>query len=121
MAAAELNCAGVRNYIQKVVYMGKCLPSTVALATEEDVVYRAFTSAEGESQWHTFNKWFDAVFGEDCRDANTKKLHLIRRGANGMELVSGYLESLNLTDPELPLDLMLEKLARLNNELIGLS
>jgi hypothetical protein len=77
MDARTKHCSAARNYIQKIVYLSHRLPFKVALATKTDKIYTVFTRPEGESQWNTFNKCFDAVFGEDCRDHTTKKHHFI--------------------------------------------
>jgi hypothetical protein len=69
---------------------------------------------EGEDTWQTFNKRFDALFAEDCRDGQGR-LHHIRRGEFGMDMVVQYLSTLDIT--LLPLDLVAKKLDRLEAEL----
>jgi hypothetical protein len=69
---------------------------------------------EYESPWQTFNKRFNALFAEDCRD-EAGRLHHIRRGEHRMDKVNNYLASINFT--VLPLDLVAIKLDRLKVEL----
>ena len=76
------------------------------------------TSDEGEDTWQTFNKRFDALFAEDCRDGQGR-LHHIRRGEFGMDKVVQYLSTLDIN--LLPLDLVAKKLDRLEAELEILS
>jgi hypothetical protein len=125
MKPSPKELATVQRLLAQSAYLSRNLPaklpSSVRVAIPSDTIHTVFSREEGESQWHTFNSRFDAVFGEDCRDKTTKKLHLIRRGPLGMELVANYLDRVNIKDPELPLGLVIPKLQRLYNELIGLS
>ena len=115
------NILSARRHIQKICCLSENLPTTVALAAKTDKIFTVFSRPEGESQWHTFNSRFDAVFGDDCRDPTTKKLHFIRRGEHGVGKVCEYLKAINLEDDLIPLDLMISKLLRLHNELYGLA
>jgi hypothetical protein len=76
------------------------------------------TSDEGEDTWQTFNKRFDALFAEDCRDGQGR-LHHIRCGEFGMDKVVQYLSTLDIN--LLPFDLVAKKLDRLEAELEILS
>ena len=66
----------------------------------------------------TFNRRFDALFAENCRDSNGR-LHLVRQGKFGMGLVVSYLSKINWSTG-FPLDLVELKLQRLITELKGL-
>ena len=71
-------------------------------------------SPEGEVPYETFNRRFDVLFGEDCRDLHGR-LHYVRQGKHGMGLVVSYLSKIDWTD--FPLDLVELKLQRLIAEL----
>ena len=64
-----------------------------------------------------FNKWFDAMFRENCWDSNGH-LQYICKGKLGLELVSSYLSGINWDD--FPLDIIEIKLWRLLVELEAL-
>ena len=60
--------------LSNIISLAKTLPLSLPLATVDDRIYTVMTSVEGESLWATFNKWFDALFGEDCRNGD-RRLH----------------------------------------------
>jgi len=62
----------------------------------------------------TFNRRFDALFGEDCRDPHGR-LHHVCQGKLGMGLIVLYLSKINWDS--FPLDLVELKLQRLITEL----
>ncbi|TFY51404.1 hypothetical protein EVJ58_g10588 [Rhodofomes roseus] len=70
----------------------KRLPPTIPEGTREDRIFKVMTGPipKGEPHHETFNRRFDALFGEDCRDHNGRLQH-IRRGRAGMMLVTTYL------------------------------
>jgi len=82
---------------------------------KEDKIYTVMSSPEGKDGWQTFNKRFDAMFGEDCRDDNGR-LHFVHRGLYGMDMVTAYLKKLDVA--AMPLDLMALKLVQLNNKIV---
>ena len=67
-----------------------------------------------DAPFETFNRRFDALFGEDCRDLHGR-LHHICQGKLGMGLVVLYLSKINWAD--FPLDLVELKLQCLIAEL----
>ncbi len=96
------------------------LPKTVPTGKMTDKLYRTIAYARGEDEWVTFNRRFDILFGEDCRD-EAGRLHQIRRGAHGMDLVCEYLSEL-MTKPSsetrvLDYELMKVKLTRVVEEM----
>lgn len=95
------------------------LPSSVPLATKDDDIYRIITDVNGEDTWQTFNRRFDLLFAEDCRDVNGR-LDKIRRGPLGMNNVCKYLKSIDLKTPGLFHDLMVKKLERVVQEVVYL-
>ncbi|KAH9911493.1 uncharacterized protein B0H18DRAFT_962180 [Fomitopsis serialis] len=76
--------------VQEIVELSKKIPNSVAEATKDDRIYDVMTNIDGESAWATFNRRFDILFGEDCRDENGR-LHHVRRGRHGMNKVTSYL------------------------------
>lgn len=88
-SSSSSDLLGLVNTIGKLV---KQLPSSVLEATRQDKIYRVMTGPipKGETQHETFNRRFDALFGEDCRDPNGRLRHVMR-GRAGMMLVSSYL------------------------------
>jgi hypothetical protein len=90
------------------------LPPTIPQGSSRCKITQVLDGPEYESPWQTFNKRFDALFAEDCRD-EAGRLHHIRRGEHGMDKVNNYLASIDFT--VLPLDLVAIKLDRLKVEL----
>jgi hypothetical protein len=72
-------------------------------------------TAESDTPHETFNRRFDAIFAEDCRNSDGR-LHYVRQGKLGMGLVVTYLSKINWTTG-FPLDLVELKLQRLVTEL----
>ena len=107
----------IQTLITNIITLSKGLPQSIPVATKEDKIYTVMSSPEGEDEWQTFNRRFDAMFGEDCRDKEGR-LHHIRRGLHGMAKVSAYLEKLDVVS--MPLELMALKLVRLNKEIVHL-
>ena len=70
---------------------------------------------ERETAHETFNRRFDAMFGEDCRD-NDGRLHYVRKGKLGLGRVCSYLSKIDWAD-NFPLDIVEIKLQRLITEL----
>ena len=98
------------------------LPDTIPLGQPAGKLYQTMMNVHGEDTWHTFNRRFDILFGEDCRDAEGGLLN-ISRGQYGLEAVYTYLRSmLGLAVSEgsgstVPWDAMQIKVERLQNEL----
>ena len=84
----------------------------------DDKIYRIMNTEKHDTPHETFNRRFDALFAEDCRDSNGR-LHLVRQGKFGMGLVVSYLSKINWSTG-FPLDLVELKLQRLITELKGL-
>lgn len=100
--------------IQGIIALAHKLPDTIPDATKEDVICTAMKTT-GDTDWETFNRRFDAVFGDDCRDADGR-LKYLRRGRLGLTAVCSYLQ--RVPDQKgMPLDLVNIKLERLLDEL----
>ncbi|KAJ7107579.1 hypothetical protein C8R44DRAFT_744751 [Mycena epipterygia] len=104
--------------IKKTRKLSALLPEIVREATDADDVYRVITKVHGidDTIAGTFNRRFDILFGEDCRDADGR-LKNIARGDFGMNCVIEYLESIHWESAGIPLDLAGNKLTRVVVEL----
>lgn len=106
----------VEKLISTIRTLSQSLPTdTVQLGTREDFLYKTFVHVKGENDWHTFNRRFDLVFGEDCRDSHGRLEHM-RRGQYGLDFVVEYLETTK-TANGMMFELMKLKLDRLIAEL----
>lgn len=106
----------IQHLVRTITALSNSLPKSVPNGNTKDKIWTVMHSPEGETTFETFNKRFDALFGEDCRVDG--RLHFIRQGKNGMGLVCAYLNKLDWTD--FPLDLAEIKLKRLSTELAHL-
>lgn len=106
-----------QSLIANIISLVNGLPRSIPLATKDDKIFEVMGSPEGESAWQTFNKRFDALFAEDCRDQHGR-LHHIRRGKLGMDNICRYLAKLDLM--AMPQDLVSLKLNRLHEEIVHL-
>jgi hypothetical protein len=101
--------------VKSIVALSNSLPKSVPHGTTKDKIWAVMHNQEGETAFETFNKRFDALFGEDCRDSDGR-LHHIRQGKNGMGLICAYLNQIKWSS-DIPLDLVEIKLIRLSTEL----
>ena len=106
----------VVDLITEITQLSARLPVTVLEGEPTDKLYHVFTVVVAEDEWSTFNRRFDVVFGEDCRNAEGRLGH-IRCGQYGMDAVCTYLAAVCSSQSSLPYDLMSEKLRRLVKEL----
>ena len=84
-----------RALINNFVSLMRSLLTSIPLATDKDRIYAVMNSPEGKYTWHTINKCFDVLFGEDCCDS-TGQLHHICHGHLSMDKVCDYLSTLNI-------------------------
>ena len=68
----------IKGVIDKIIKLGSQLPDAVPIGTQDDKLWTVMNMHE-EDPWQTFNRRFDIVFGENCRDKNGRLYHL-RRG-----------------------------------------
>lgn len=106
--------AAIRLAVKEIGTLSASLADSVPKGSKDDKLWLVMNSAEGESPHETFNRRFDALFAEDCRDSSGR-LHHVRQGKLGMGLVVTYLSKLNWAN--FPLDLVDLKLQRLITEL----
>ena len=107
--------AEVQSLIKNIVTLSNNLPVSVPLGTKEDKIWTVMNMAEGDTAHETFNKHFDAMFGEDCQNS-VGHLQYIHRGKHGLGLICSYLSSIDWTD-YFPLNIVKIKLQRLLAEL----
>jgi hypothetical protein len=102
--------------IVKLISLCQGLPKTVPIAEKDDKIYHVITNVNEDDPWQSFNRKFDLLFGEDCRDG---KGHFqnIRRGRYGMGAVCMYLKGVNTEEPWFLADLAIIKLERICKEL----
>jgi hypothetical protein len=106
--------AAIRLAVKEIGALSTSLADSVPKGSKDDKLWLVMNSAEGETPHETFNRRFDALFAEDCRDSSGR-LHHVRQGKLGMGLVVTYLSKLNWAN--FPLDLVDLKLQRLITEL----
>jgi hypothetical protein len=104
-----------RALINNIVSLTKSLLTSIPFATDKDKIFAVMNSPEGESTWHTFNKYFNALFGVDCQNS-MGQLHHIHRGHLSMDKVCAYLRTLNVGS--VPLNLATIKLLHLQDRLV---
>ncbi|KAI9457660.1 hypothetical protein F5148DRAFT_1151140 [Russula earlei] len=105
----------VKQLVKDITSLSNSLSDAVPRGSKDDKIWFVMNTKEGDVPPHeTFNRRFDALFGEDCRDPGGR-LHHIRQGKLGMGLVVSYLLKINWTN--FPLDLVELKLERLIAEL----
>ena len=78
--------------VNAITQLTKKLPSSVPEGKRDEKLYRVMTNDNyrGETPRETFNKHFDATFGEDCQNAEGC-LKNVCHGQFGMDIVTKYL------------------------------
>ena len=105
----------IKALVKVIGTLSNGLPQSIPLGTKEDKIWTVMHTEECETAHETFNRRFDAMFGEDCRDT-TGRLQHIRKGKLGLGSVSAYLSKVDWAD-NFPLDIVEIKLQRLIVEL----
>ncbi|KAJ7076638.1 hypothetical protein B0H15DRAFT_934227 [Mycena belliarum] len=74
-----LDIKPILDVIKTIAKLTSQLPETVPEASDDDKIYRVITTLEGidDSVAGTFNRRFDALFGNNERDANVSA-HLVQ-------------------------------------------
>jgi len=106
--------SSIKNLVKNILSLSTSLPQSIPKGTKDDKIWSVMSKPEGEIAHETFNKRFDALFAEDCRNSDGRLLH-IRQGKVGMGLVCSYLSKISWVG--FPLDLVEMKLLRLVMEL----
>ena len=106
--------AAIKILVKEIATLSNSLSDAVPKGSKDDKIWFVMDSEECENPHETFNRRFDALFAEDCRDSNGR-LHYLCQGKFGMGLVVSYLSKIDWTG--FPLDLVEIKLQRLITEL----
>jgi hypothetical protein len=104
----------IKTSISHITNLCKEILISIPIGNNRSKIHLVMTGNEGEDTWQTFNKRFDGLFAEDCRDGQGQ-LHHICRGEFGMDMVVQYLSTLDIN--LLPLDLVAKNLDWLEAEL----
>ena len=107
--------ATIRLLVKEIGTLSHSLSDSVPKGSKDDKIWSVMNTEEGDTPHETFNRRFDALFGEDCRDPDGH-LHHIRQGKLGMGLITSYLSKINWAIG-FPLDLVELKMQRLVAEL----
>jgi hypothetical protein len=106
--------ATIKLLVKEIGVLSHSLSDAVPKGTKGDKIWSVMNTEECDTPHETFNRRFDAMFAEDCRDSDGR-LHHVRQGKLGMGLVVPYLSKINWAS--FPLDLVELKLRRLITEL----
>lgn len=106
--------ATIKLLVKEIGVLSNSLSGAVPKGSKDDKIWSIMDTDECDTPHETFNRRFNALFAEDCRDSNGC-LHHVRQGKLGMGLVVSYLLKINWTS--FPLDLVELKLQRLITEL----
>jgi hypothetical protein len=104
----------IKQLVREISALSTSLSDAVPKGSKDDKIVSVMNTKEGDTAHETFNRRFDVLFGEDCRDSHGRLYH-VRQGKLGMGLVVSYLSKIDWTD--FPLDLVELKLQRLKAEL----
>jgi hypothetical protein len=107
--------SAIKSLVKDIGALCTNLSDAVPKASKSDKIWTVMSSDECDIPHESFNRRFDALFGEDCRDTNGR-LHYIRQGKFGMGIIVAYLSRINWA-ADFPLDLVELKLQRLITEL----
>jgi hypothetical protein len=105
----------IKFFIKAITTLSNSLPQSVQQGTKDDKIWSVMNTEECETAHETFNRRFDAMFGEDCRD-DAGRLQYVRKGKLGLGLVCSYLSKIDWAD-NFPLIIVEIKLQRLISEL----
>ena len=105
----------IKALIKVITTLSNSLPQSIPLGTKEDKIWTAMHTEESKTAHETFNRHFDAVFREDCRDA-ASHLQYLHKGKLGLGNICTYLSKIDWAEG-FPLDIVEIKLQRLIVEL----
>jgi hypothetical protein len=110
-----MNLLRIKDLVKNIVSLSIVLPQSIQQGTKDDKIWSVMNAGVRDTAHETFNRRFDVLFGEDCRDSSGRFPH-IRKGKLGMELVASYLSEIDWAHG-FPLDIVEIKLQRLLTEL----
>ncbi|KAF7305351.1 hypothetical protein HMN09_00787000 [Mycena chlorophos] len=108
----------IRDLIKRIETSTERLPTTISEALRGGEIQRVLTEVEGPDGdvASTFNRRFDILYGEDCRDGQGR-LANVQRGDFRLRLVVQYLKSIAWESGAVLIDIASVKLERLAKEL----
>src|SRR5260221_1033134 len=80
----------IGSLVKEINTLSNTLADSVPKGSKDDKIWTVMNTEERDSPHETFNRRFDVLFGEDCRDEDGR-LHHIRQGKLGMGFVVMYL------------------------------
>jgi hypothetical protein len=105
----------IKSLVKEIGVLSNTLSDSMLKASKAGKIWLVMNSEECEIPHETFNRQFDALFGENCRDSNSR-LHYVQQGKFGMGVIVSYLLKVNWA-VDFPLDLVKIKLQRLIMEI----
>ena len=115
ISATMPTISDIKTLVKAITTLSNGLPHSIEQGTKEDKIWSVMNTRECDIAHETFNRRFDALFGEDCRDSGGR-LQYIRKGKLGLGRVCSYLSKVDWAD-NFPLDIVEIKLRRLVVEL----
>ena len=80
---------------EELTSLVQSLPTSIPAAKAKSRIVTVFTNIPVPKNplelWEVFDKRFNALFGEDLRDAKTGRLPNVQRGKHGLDLVLTYI------------------------------
>ena len=101
----------IKTLVKAITTLSNSLPQSVQQGMKEDKIWSVMNTEEWEMAHETFNRCFDAMFGEDCWGASGC-LQYVHKGRLGLGCVCSYLSKIDWADNVL-LDIIEIKLQRL--------
>ena len=89
--------ADIKTLIKSIITLSNSLPLAVQQGTKEDKIWTVMNTEECETAYETFNRHFDAMFGEDCQD-DTGHLQYVCKEKFGLGRVCSYLSKIDWVD-----------------------
>ena len=105
----------IKQLVKEISTLSSSLSDAVPKGSKDNKIYSVMNTNEGNNPHEAFNRWFNALFGEDCHDSSGCLRHL-RQGKLRMGLIISYLSKIDWTK-DFPLDLVEIKLQPVVDEL----
>lgn len=110
--------ADIVSLVKNFTALCTSLPSSLPVANKEDNIYTTLLCVNEGDTYMTFNRIFDILYKEDSDCCSEDCcLHYILCGKYGMDKICVYLNGVDWSESNIPLDLMKLKLDRVINEL----
>jgi hypothetical protein len=73
----------IKQLVKEISMLSNSLSDMVLKGSKDDKIWSVMNTKEGDTLHETFNRRFDALFGEDCHDS-CGCLHYVCQGKLGM-------------------------------------